>query len=138
MKDKIANITKWILYLLLALSVIPGVLFYTGTLDTELFINWSLILLFAAVGIMLIAPIYGFIINPQNIVKMFISIAVMAVVIIISYSIAGNEFSEYRLEELKTTADTSRLVGMGMYVTFITFGLTIAAILYSSIIKLFK
>jgi len=37
MKDKIANITRWILYLLLALSVIPGVMFYAGMLDTELF-----------------------------------------------------------------------------------------------------
>ena len=28
MKDKIANISRWVLYLLLALSVISGVVFY--------------------------------------------------------------------------------------------------------------
>lgn len=138
MKDKIGNITRWILYLLLALSVIPGLLFYADMLDTEMFINWSIILLFVAVGIMVISPIYGFIINPQNIVKMLISIAVMAVVIIVAYSVAGNEFTSLRLEELKTTAETSRLVGMGLYATYIAFGLTVVAILYSSIIKLFK
>jgi hypothetical protein len=138
MKDKIGNITRWILYLLLALSVIPGLLFYADMLDTEMFINWSIILLFVAVGIMVISPIYGFIINPQNIVKMLISIVVMAVVIIVAYSVAGNEFTSLRLEELKTTAETSRLVGMGLYATYITFGLTVVAILYSSIIKLFK
>lgn len=138
MKDKIGNITRWILYLLLALSVIPGLLFYADMLDTEMFINWSIILLFVAVGIMVISPIYGFIINPQNIVKMLISIVVMVVVIIVAYSVAGNEFTSLRLEELKTTAETSRLVGMGLYATYITFGLTVVAILYSSIIKLFK
>ncbi len=138
MKDKIGNITRWILYLLLALSVIPGVLFYTELLDTELFINWSIILLFVAVGVMIISPVYGFIINPQNIVKMLISLAVLAVVIVIAYSIAGNEFTPLRLEELKTTEETSRLVGMGLYATYIAFGLTVVAILYSSIIKLFK
>ncbi len=138
MKDSIANITKWLLYLLLALSVIPGVLFYAGMLETELFINWAKVLLIVAVAVMVISPIYGIITNPQNIIKLLISLAVMVVVIVVAYSLAGNEFSEYRLEELKTTADTSRLVGMGLYATYIAFGLAIVAILYASIIKIFK
>ncbi|NQU32614.1 MAG: hypothetical protein HQ521_05210 [Bacteroidetes bacterium] len=138
MKDNIANITRWILYLLLALSVIPGVLFYAGMLDTELFINWAKILLIVGVAVMVISPVYGFITNPQNLVKMLISIVMMVVVIVIAYSLAGNDFSEYRLEELKTTAETSRLVGMGLFATYIAFGLTVVAILYASVIKLFK
>lgn len=138
MKDNIANITRWILYLLLALSVIPGVLFYAGMLDTELFINWAKILLIVGVAVMVISPIYGFITNPQNLVKMLISIVMMVVVIVIAYSLAGNDFSEYRLEELKTTAETSRLVGMGLFATYIAFGLTVVSILYASVIKLFK
>ena len=138
MKDSIANITRWILYLLLALSVIPGVLFYAGMLDTELFINWAKLLLMVAVIVMVISPIYGFITNPQNIVKMLISIAVMVVVVGLAYMLAGNDFTEYRLEELNTTAETSKLVGMGLYVTYIAFGLTVVAILYSSVIKIFK
>ncbi|MBC8319847.1 MAG: hypothetical protein H8E34_03905 [Bacteroidetes bacterium] len=138
MKDNIANITRWILYLLLALSVIPGVLFYADLLDTELFINWAKILLIIGVAVMVISPIYGFITNPQNIVKMLISIAVAVVVIVIAYSLAGNDFTEYRLEELKTTAETSKMVGVGLYATYIAFGLTVVAILYSSVIKIFK
>ena len=138
MKDSIANITKWILYLLLALSVIPGVLFYAGMLDTELFINWAKILLIVAVIVMVLSPIYGFITNPQNLVKMLISIVVMVVVVGVAYMLAENSFTEYRLEELKTTADTSKLVGMGLYATYIAFGLTVVAIFYSSVIKIFK
>ena len=138
MKDSIANITKWILYLLLALSVIPGVLFYTGMLDTELFINWAKILLIVAVIVMVLSPIYGFITNPQNIVKMLISIAVMVVVVGLAYMLAGNSFTDYKLEELGTTADTSKLVGMGLYATYIAFGLTVVAIFYASVIKIFK
>lgn len=138
MKDSIANITKWILYLLLAFSVIPGVLFYMNMLDTELFINLAKILLIVGVAVMVISPVYGFITNPKNLVKMLISVAVLAVVIIAAYSIAGNDFTDYRLEELKTTAETSKLVGMGLYATYIAFGLTVVAILYSSVIKLFK
>lgn len=138
MKDKIANITRWILYLLLALSVIPGVLFYAGMLDTELFINWAKLLLLVAVAVMVISPLYGFIINPQNIIKMLISIVVVVIVIGVAYVFAGNNFSDYRLEELKTTAETSTLVGVGLYTTYIAFGLTVVAILYASVIKIFK
>ncbi len=138
MKDKIANITRWILYLLLAFTVVPGVLFFAGTIDTEGFLNIGYILLIVAVAVMVISPIVGFITNPQNIVKMLISVAVLVIVVVIAYSIAGNSFSDYRLEELKVTADTSKLVGMGIYATYIIFGLTIISILYSSIVKLFK
>lgn len=138
MKDKIADITRWILYLLLALSVIPGVLFYLGVLDTDFFLNWGKILLILGVIIMLLSPVYGFITNPQNIVKLLISVGLFALIVILSYSMADVSFSDYKLEVLKTDAETSRLVGMGLYTTYIAFGLTIVAALYASVVKLFK
>lgn len=138
MKDSIANITKWILYLLLALVFISGLLFYTGNLSNDLFINWSKLLLIIGVAIMVISPIYGFINHPKNAVKLLISLALFVVVIIIGYSMAGNEFSDLRLEELKTTPETSKLVGMGIIATYIALGLAILAAIYASIIKAFK
>jgi hypothetical protein len=138
MKDSIANITRWIMYILLALSVIPGVLFYAQLMDTELFINWGKMLLIAGVVVMFISPIYGFITNPQNIVKLLVSIAAFVIVLGVAYSLAGNEFSAFQLEKLKTTADVSVYVGMGIYATYIAFGLTVLSILYASVIKLFK
>jgi hypothetical protein len=138
MKDSIANITKWIMYSLLALVFISGLLFYTGYLSVDSFINWSKLLLIVGVAIMVISPIYGYILHPKNAVKLLISLALFVVVIIIGYSLAGNEFTDLRLEELKSTAETSKLVGMGLYVTYIAFGLTILAAIYASIIKVFK
>ena len=138
MKDSIANITKWILYLLLVLSVVPGVLFYAGMLDTEIFITWAKILLISGAAVMVISPIYGFIVNPQNIIKMLISIVGMLVVVGVAYALAGNEFTNYRLEELGSTIETSKLVGMGLITTYIAFGITVIVILYSSVVKLFK
>ncbi len=138
MKDSIANITRWILYLLLVLSVVPGVLFYAGMLDTEIFINWAKILLLVAAAVMVISPIYGFIVNPQNLIKMLISIVGMVIVVGVAYTLAGNEFTAYRLEELNSTVETSKLVGMGLFTTYIAFGITVVAILYSSVVKFFK
>ena len=138
MKDSIANITKWILYLLMALVFVSGLLFYLNILSFDLFINWSKLLLIIGVAVMIVSPIYGFISHPKNAVKLLISLALFVVVIIIGYSMAGNNFTDLRLEELETTAETSKLVGMGLIVTYIAFALGILTAIYSAIIKAFK
>ena len=138
MKDKISNITRWILYLLLLLSVIPGILFYTGAVDTDVFLNWGKFMLIVGVVIILIAPVFTFLNNPQNLVKMLISIVLFAVVIGVSYVLATNQLSSLQLEEYGITPETSRLVGMGLIATYITFALAVVAILYSMVIKPFK
>ena len=138
MKDKIANITRWILYLLLAFVTLTGLLFYINIIDSEAFINIAKLLLILSVAVMVISPIYGFITNPQNIVSMLISVGVAVVVVVVAYSLAGNTFSEYQLEELGTTAETSKLVGMGLIATYIAFGITVFSVLYASVVKMFK
>jgi hypothetical protein len=138
MKDKIANITRWILIVLLAVSVIPGVMFYLGALDTEVFLNIAKLLLLVAAIIMVVSPVYGIITNPQNIVKLLISIAVIVVVVIVGYSIAGDIVTETQHEKYGLTQTASKMVGTGLYVTYIAFGLTVLALLYSSVIKIFK
>jgi len=138
MKDKIANITRWILIVLLAVSVIPGVMFYLGLLDTEVFLNIAKLLLIVAAIIMVISPIYGIITNPQNIVKLLISIAIIVVVVIVGYSLAGDTVTETQDVKYGLTQAASKMVGTGLYVTYIAFGLTVIALLYSSVIKIFK
>jgi hypothetical protein len=138
MKDKIANITRWILILLLAISVIPGVLFYFNVLDTETFLNLAKILLVVAVAIMVISPVYGFITNPQNLVKLLISLGLIVVVFFVGYSMAGDAVSEVQEVKYGLTQTASKMVGTGLYVTYIAFGLTVLSLLYASVIKIFK
>lgn len=138
MKDNIAGITKWILYVLIAIVVILGALFYTDNLGADGFITGAKYMLYLGVIVMIISPIYSFITNPTNIVKLLISLGLMVVVIVIGYSMAGNTFTELELEILKTDANTSKLVGMGLYVTYIAFGLALLAAVYASVIKAFK
>ncbi|NOY50120.1 MAG: hypothetical protein GXO88_06125 [Chlorobi bacterium] len=138
MKDSIANITKWILILLLAVSVIPGVLFYFNILETETFLNFAKILLVVAVAIMVASPVYGFITNPQNLVKLLISLGLIVVVFFVGYSMAGDAVSEVQDVKYGLTQTTSKMVGTGLYVTYISFGLTVLSLLYASVIKIFK
>lgn len=138
MKDNIASITRWILYVLIGIVAVLGILFYTGNLSENSFINGAKWMLILGVAVMIISPIYTFIISPKNLVKLLVSLALFVVVIVIGYSMAGNTFSDLQLETLKTDADTSKLVGMGLYVTYIAFGLAILAAIYASIVKAFK
>ncbi len=138
MKDSIANITKWILYVLMAIVALLGILFYTGYLSVDSFINGAKWLLILSVAIMIISPVYTFIVHPKNLVKLLISLGLFVVIIVIGYSMAGNTFTDLELETLKTNADTSKLVGMGLYVTYIAFGLAILSAIYASIVKVFK
>ncbi len=138
MKDSIANITKWILYVLMAIVALLGILFYTGYLSVDSFINGAKWLLILSVAIMIISPVYTFIVHPKNLVKLLISLGLFIVIIVIGYSMAGNTFTDLELETLKTNADTSKLVGMGLYVTYIAFGLAILSAIYASIVKVFK
>ncbi len=138
MKDKIANITRWILIVLLAISVIPGALFYLGILDTEMFLNIAYMLLGIAALVMIMSPIYGIVTNPQNIVKLLISVGLIVIVFILGYVLAGDSVTEVQSVKHGLTQESSKMVGTGLYVTYITFGLTVLSLLYSSVIKIFK
>ena len=138
MKDKIANITRWILIVLLAISVIPGALFYLGMLNTEMFLNIAYILLGIAVLVMIMSPIYGIVTNPQNIVKLLVSVGLIVVVFVLGYVLAGDSVTEVQSIKHGLTQESSKMVGTGLYVTYIAFGLTVLSLLYSSVIKIFK
>ncbi len=149
MKDKVADITKWILYGLMFVGALTGVLFYahglgswggdggTGTgSSTALYIGTFYFII--SIIVLIVTPVYTIVKNPQNLKKMLISAGALIVVVVISYALAGNSFSALYLEKNHTTAEVSRLVGMGLYVVYITLILSVIAILYSAVIKIFK
>ncbi len=138
MKDKIAIITRWILYVLLILAAIPGIAFYAGVMSTDAFLNWGKFMLILGVAVIFLAPIYTIIVNPKNLIKMLVSVVFLVIILAVSYGLAKNQFTPLQLETAKITAQTSKLVGMGLIAAYITFGLSILAILYSGIVKLFK
>jgi hypothetical protein len=153
MKDNIANISRWVLYLLLALSVISGVVFYllydSGRADSVLledldnmylneFLYWGGILLALTILVTVISPIYGFIVNPKNLGMLLISLGVAAVVVVIAYMFADNSVTEVQSVKYELTKGGSKRVGIGLYTTYIAFGMAVLALLYSSVVKIFK
>ncbi len=138
MVDKIHNITKWILIVLLIFATIAAITFYTGVLSEYTLINMGIGLIIATAVITLIGAIFNVAAKPKSAVLMVISIVIFAVVFGIAYALAGNQFSPLQLEEYRITPETSKLVGMGLIGTYIFFGLAVLVILYSAIVKAFK
>lgn len=138
MADKTSKIVSWVLYGLMAVSVLLGILFYTGSVDSGTLIQWGYVLTIVTVLIAIASPVYGFIQSPGNLIKIVISVGLVAVIGIISYVLAGNTFSATKLEILNITAQTSKIVGMGLLFTYITAVIAILAVLFSSVYKIFK
>ncbi len=138
MVDKLSKYVSWALYVLMAVSAVISILFYTNSLDTSQFLQWGYVLFGLAVVVAIFSPIYGFLMHPKNIMKLLISVGLFAVIAIVAYSLAGNTFSETKLQLLNINASTSKNVGMGLIFTYISFAIAILVILYSSVSKIFK
>ena len=138
MVDKIHNITKWILIVLLLFAAIAAITFYTGALSEDTLINMGIGLVIATAAITILGAIFNIAAKPKSGIMMLFSIVLFVVVFGIAYAIAGNHLTNLQLEEYHITAQTSKLVGMGLYGTYIFFGLAILVILYSAVVKAFK
>lgn len=138
MTDKISKYASQVLYALMAVSAVLALLFYTGIVESDTLLRWGYILLIAGVIIALASPIIGFISNPKGVVKLLVSLGLVALIAIVSYSLSENTFSEVKLQTLGITAQTSEWVGTGLLFTYILATLSLLTILYSSVIKIFK
>ena len=138
MIDKIHKRTKWVLIALLLVGAITGILFYLEMLSEETLINLGIGLIIVTAVVTLLGAGFNMISNPKSAAMMGISLVLFAIVFGVAYSFADNQFSPLQLEELNIGAVTSKLVGMGLYATYISFGIAVLVILYSSVIKVFK
>jgi hypothetical protein len=125
MIDKLSKYLSWLLYALMAVSVVLAAMFYFSSIEETLLVSilmrWAYILLVATALVSISHPYFGFIMQPKNAIKLLINLGIVAVIAIIAFSLAGNTFSDARVwQGLGITAETSRLVGLGLLFTYIT------------------
>ena len=138
MTDKSSKILQFFLYALLGISALFGILFYTNVVSDDLILYWGYILVAFTAIITIVAPIVYIFFNLKSAIKFLITLGAILVLIVISYALAGNEFSPFQLEKMKATAETSRMVGAGLILTYILGALTLLSIIYASISRIFK
>ena len=123
---------------LLAVSAVLGILFYTDVISDDLVLYWGYLLVIVTAAITIIAPLIYLIFNLRNALKFLIILAAMVVLAVVSYALSTNEFSALKLEEMESSAETSVMVGAGLIFLYILAALAILSIIYASISRIFK
>ena len=145
MDKTILNIFIIISLVLIALAVIMQVIVLIqgeeGVKTSSILDNYALVAYVAlGIGVVLaiLFPVIFMIQNPKNALKVLAGLVVLAIIGFICYSISENTFNIVQLEDLETTAETSKMVGAALYFTYIVGGLSVVTILFSGIAGFFK
>jgi hypothetical protein len=145
MDKTILNVFKIVSLILIALAVILQVVVLirgedglVGNSILDNYIRLAYVALIITAVLAILFPILFIAQNPKNAIKILIALAGLVVLGFICYAIATNSFNIIQLENLKTTAETSRMVGAALYFTYIIGGLAVVSIIFSGISGLFK
>ena len=145
MDKKILNIFKIVSLILILLAVIFQVIILArgedgliGNSILDNYIRLAYVALIICAFLTILFPVLFMIQNPKNALKMLVGLVGFVVIGFICYALASNSFNVVQLETLKTTAETSKIVGAGLYFTYIFGGIAVITIIYSGVSGLFK
>jgi len=139
MKDKVATILRIFLTVLLAISAVLFVIFYSnGEGFTSVVLSWAYILLVITTLVTIIFPIVYIISNPKSGKTVLVGLAGFAVLFVIAYSIASGSIQGEVYETFNISEATSRFIGGMLNLTYILALVAVLSIVYSGISSFFK
>ncbi len=147
--SKLAKIISFVLYALIAITVVFLIMFYTGgdvpgetyvtPVYTDAFLNWAKFLAVAAAVLTILFEVYHVVTNPKNAVRSLISIAVLAIIAFVSYGLAdGTPMNLGAYEGSDNVPSMLKMAGMFIYGTYILIGGVLVAIVVAEVSKLVK
>ena len=145
MDKTILTIFKIISLIFIALGVIFQIVVLIkgedGLVGTSILDNYIL-LAYVAIGLTaffaFLFPVILLVQNPKNALKLLGVLVVLVIIGFLCYVMAENTLNIEQLEQLKTTAETSKMVGALLYFTYIIGGLTVLSVIFSSVSSFFK
>jgi len=141
--DKIQKISPWLIGLVAAFSAFLWWKLASQDMpvasDVDAFYTLTIVMLVAIVGITLIFSLFQLFTDLKALKQALIVIVLMAIVVGISYTLAADTAVVSGIgEALSSSATESKMVGTGLYATYVTGALAILAIILSPVIKLLK
>jgi len=100
--------------------------------------NLMYITLLITVALVIIFPLISAVMNPKQLLRFIVILAVIAIAGYVCYSLSSNTFDVVQLEKLQTTAQESRIVGAGLLFTYFIAGLTVLTLIVFNIFSYFK
>ena len=104
-------------------------------LDLGFYVFYAL--LFIAIASMLVFPVIHMLREPSMLLRSAIGIGVVAVLFVVSYALADSEVT-LKAAAVGVTATSSKLIGAGLIMFYITLVLSGLALIYSEISKALK
>jgi vacuolar-type H+-ATPase subunit I/STV1 len=138
MSDKYFKYVQWLLYLLMGLSVLFVILFYTNPSNPDMLLFWMYAMIILSLVVIAIVATYAMIKSPKGSVQVLIGIGGMILLGVLSYVVSKNTLGPAALEKYKITATTVKLVGAGLLLMYLMLIIAIGALIYTSVIKFFQ
>ncbi|MBQ6771760.1 MAG: hypothetical protein IJP44_12385 [Bacteroidales bacterium] len=136
------NISKWVFGLLALITVALGVYFYLDLKSdarTNMLLNWGYILIILGIVLALISALYTGIVKGVKGKKLLILVIAIAVIAVVAYIMAKGYFDiPYTTGDITYPGKTHGLVEFGLDFFYVTFGVSILAILFSVVYKAVK
>ena len=147
-----SKISKWVLLALAAVTVVIAVLYYlvVGTIKpdflageptprADLFLNWGYILIILGIVLALISVVFTAIVKGVNVKKLLIAVVAFAVIAVVAYIMSRGAFDiPYQAGEHLYSGKTHGMVEFGLNFFYITFVVSLIAILCSVLYKAVK
>jgi FtsH-binding integral membrane protein len=135
----ISKILKVLTWLMMGVSVVLTVLFYSDNITEGPFLVWAYILFAIAALFALAFPVYFFISNPKKAIKALLGIGAMAIVLLIGYLlsdatpiVAAQNNPDFTDPKVLVWTDT------GLIATYILFGVSFLLLLYTGARSAFR
>lgn len=147
-----SKISSYILYALMAISVVLILLFFFGGYvegtkgtnfaepnHTNTALIWAFVLFLIALITALIFPLAFLIMNPKRALRFLIGLGVVAVFIFIAYQLGSDELLNLiNYSGPDNVPKTLKLVDTGLILTYFLALIALVSILYNEISKVFK
>lgn len=135
----LTKLTSYLLYGLMLISVIVLVLYFFGTIDEGVFLGTAYVFFGIAGVSAILFPIIYLIFNPKKAKGSLVGVGALLVILLIAYLLADGTIPEfYGSDKFNITEGLAKMVDTSIISLYLLAGITIAAIIYSEISKMFK
>ncbi|MEN8137735.1 MAG: hypothetical protein ABFR62_04815 [Bacteroidota bacterium] len=139
------KVQKILTYVIALIAVISAYLWWSlagqedpVASDVDSFYSLTVIMLAATVGITIVASLLQLFTDGKKLKQALIVLVLFGAIVGVSYGLASDEEVVFLGETLTKSPQESKMVGTGMYTTYITGILAILSIVLSPVIKFIK
>lgn len=125
-------------YVFLAISALVVIIFFLGVTDVDLMLYWAYVLLGLSVVAVIVLPTINLIKNPSGAVTSLIGLAIVAVVLGVSYAFASDMPIPNSAGGFFDNPGVLKLSDMGLYATYFSMVATIVVVVGGEIKNIFK